>query len=122
MKRHLIYGVIVALLTPALLPAATAADQNQLRTQDRDRLQTHDRQQIYGSQFMTPRERAQYRAHMRRLRTEREREQYRLQHHREMQERARERGVRLPYQPPPRGGGMGPGPGGGMGPGGGPGR
>ncbi len=115
MKRYLIYGVIAGLLGPGLLSVATAADQNRLQT--RDQLQTRDRDQIYGYQLMTPAERAAYRSRMRSLNTVQERERYRLEHHREMQERARERGVTLPDQPMPRGGGMGPGPGGGMGPG-----
>ena len=125
MKRYLIYGVIAGLLGPGLLSATMAADQDQLQTRDqlqtqdrtRDQLQTRDRDQIYGYQMMTPAERAEYRARMRSLNTVQERERYRLEHHREMQERARERGMTLPDQPMPRGGGMGPGPGGGMGPG-----
>ncbi len=115
MKRYLIFGVIVPLLLPGMLSVATAADQDQLQTRDqtpdrdRDQLQTQDRDQIYGSQLMTPGERAQYHTRMRNLKTERERERYRLEHHRQMQERARERGVTLSDQPMLRGGGMGPG-------------
>jgi hypothetical protein len=75
-------------------------------------------QQVYGSQLMTPQERAEYRAKMRSLKTPEEREAFRQEHHRLMQERAGERGLTLPDIPPARGGGMGPG-GGMMGPGGG---
>lgn len=90
-----------------------------------DQVQTQ--QQIYGSQLMTPQERAEYRTKMRSLKTRQERQAFRLEHHKAMQERARERGMMLPDMPPPGGGmrgGMGPGGGmgGGMGPGGGMGR
>lgn len=81
-------------------------------------VQEQKQEQIYGSQLMTPEERAEHRAKMRSLKTQEEREAYRLEHHKKMQECARERGVALPDEPPTPGGGMGPG-GGGMGPGGG---
>lgn len=104
-------------------------DQTQLRDQDktkdqtRDQTRLRDQDQIYGSQLMTEQERMEHRNKMRSLKTYEEREAYRLEHHKEMQKRAKEKGVKLPDEPPARGGGMGPGggmrPGGGMGPGGG---
>lgn len=84
--------------------------------------QVQSQQRIYGSQMMTPQERAEYRAKMRSMKTREEREAFRLEHHKKMQERAKERGMQLPDMPPAGGGmgrGMGGGMGGGMGPGGG---
>lgn len=108
-----------------LLCTGAALAQDQTRTQDQGRTQ----EQIYGSQLMTPQERASYRKRMQSAKTAQEREQIRAEHHGQMQARAKERGVTLPDEPPARGGGMGPGmggpgmgSGGGMGPGGGGGR
>lgn len=88
-----------------------------------------DRQeQIYGSQMMTPEERAEFTARMRAAETDEEREQIRKEHHEHMKERAERLGVKLPDKPPAGGRGMGPGGGAGsrdggtgrgMGPGGG---
>ncbi|WP_248280628.1 hypothetical protein, partial [Aromatoleum aromaticum] len=65
---------------------------------------------VYGSQIMTPQERAEHRDRMRAARTLEEREQIRAEHHERMVERAKERGVTLPDEPPMRGRGMmGPG-------------
>ena len=102
--------VLVWVLAGAALLAggvALAADQV------RSRVQTQD--QVYGSQLMTPQERAEHRTKMRAAKTVEEREQIRKENHERMQERAKERGVTLPAEPPMGGGGMGPG-GGGMGP------
>jgi len=52
---------------------------------------------------------------MRAAKTAEEREKIRAEHHERMKVRAKERGVKLPDEPPARGGMMGPG--GGMGPG-----
>ena len=71
--------------------------------------------QIYGSQLMTQQERDEYRAKMRAAKTPEEQEQIRREHHEIMKERAKAQGITLPDEPPPRGGGMGPG-GGGKGP------
>jgi len=134
MKHTLIYAAVLAALLPAMATVAYAADQDQNRTRDQDRLQTQGQiqdNQIYGSQLMTQQERNQYRARMQAAKTEQDRERIRKEHHEQMQVRAKERGVTLPAEPPPHGmgGGMGPGygggsggkgPGGGMGPGGGP--
>jgi hypothetical protein len=107
-----------------------AQSQPPAQTQPQQKSQVRKQQQIYGSQLMTPEERAEYQSKMRSLKTEEERNQLRLEHHKEMQARAKERGVTLPDEPPAKhggkgaGGGMGPGgsmgPGGGMGPGGAP--
>ncbi|WP_414041145.1 hypothetical protein ACJU26_03410 [Acidithiobacillus sp. M4-SHS-6] len=75
---------------------------------------------MYGSQLMTPQERAEYRAKLRAAKTIQEREQIRQEHHKEMMELAKKRGVTLPPVPPAGGAGMGPGRmngGAGMGPG-----
>lgn len=77
-------------------------------------------EQIYGSQLMTAQERSEYHNKMRAARTQAERDKLRQEHHDAMQARAKAQGKSLPAEPPPRGGGMGPGAGpggGGMGPG-----
>ena len=65
--------------------------------------------QVYGSQLMTPQERAEHSAKMRSAKTVEEREQIRKEHHERMKARAKEQGLTLPGEPPARGGGMGPG-------------
>lgn len=80
--------------------------------------QTKRPMQIYGSELMTPQERAEQRAKMRAAKTVEERERIREEQHERMQERAQERGVTLPDVPRARGGAMGS-DGRGMGPGGG---
>ena len=112
-------------LCAAMAASAQAAD----RMQSDDPSQAvrqpsmQDRERIYGSELMTPQERAEYHNRMRAMKTEQEREAFRQEHHKQMQERARAQGKTLPDTPPAgREPGMGPGmgPGGGMmGPGGG---
>lgn len=103
----------VTVLTGALLLAgsALAADpvQTQSQTQTETQTQTRTQERIYGSQLMTPQERATYRQQMRSLKTWQERQTFRLQHHKEMQERARERGITLPDMVPGQGRGQGQG-------------
>ncbi|MBZ0093172.1 MAG: hypothetical protein K8F27_13250, partial [Sulfuricellaceae bacterium] len=84
---------------------------------DQEKTQKQEKVQIYGSQLMTPQERAEYSAKMRSAKTAEERDKIRKEHHESMVERAKARGVSLPDMPPARGGGMRPGAG--MGPGGG---
>jgi hypothetical protein len=125
MKRTLIYTAVIAALLPVMVTAVNAADKDQ----DRERLQTQDktqvRDQIYGSQLMTAKERAAYLAKIRAAKTEQEREKIRAEQHERMMERAKEKGITLPDEPPARGMGPqpmnngGPGMGGGVGPGGG---
>lgn len=93
---------------------ALAADQ----VPANENTQTQQQEQIYGSQLMTPQERAEQRAKMRAAKTADEQEQIRREHHERMTVRAKERGVTLPDVPLTRGGGMGAG-GRGMGMGGG---
>lgn len=81
--------------------------QDQTKTRQETQTQTQSREQIYGSQLMTRRERAEYRAKMRSLKTTEEREAFRMEHHQKMQERAKEMGKTLPGMPPAQGGGMG---------------
>lgn len=129
MKRH-----IHVLFIPLLLAAGTAQAEDQQRQRDRLRdpaigiqlrqesqtqtqtqLQAREQEQIYGSQLMTPEERAAHRARMQTANTAQEREAIRLEHHKAMQERAKKMGVTLPDMPPAAGGGMGPGQGRGSG-------
>ena len=56
-------------------------------------------QTSYGSQLMTPQERAEHKAIMRSL-PPNERETYRAQHHEDMKKRAESMGLTLPDQPP----------------------
>lgn len=120
LKKSLLNAAMASSLLLALTPAfaADAPAQTQAQTQAQE--------QIYGSQLMTPQERAEHQIKMRNAKTSEAREQIRAQHHKEMQIRAKQRGVTLPDEPPAAGmgGGMGPGGGmgGGMGPGGGGGR
>ena len=112
MKRHLVNLMTGLLLAGAAVstysPPTYAAEKTQAREQER----------IFGYELMTEQERAEHRTRMRAFKTEKEREQFRLEHHKKMQERAKERGVTLPDEPMPRGGGRGGGKGGGMGGGG----
>jgi hypothetical protein len=112
----LAFSLCLALGIPAQA-AAQAQDPSRDQTQSTEQLQMQERDRIYGSELMTPQERAEYQNRMRELRTEQEREAFRLEHHTKMQERAKAKGMTLPDAPPAdRGPGMGPG-GGGMGPG-----
>lgn len=119
MRQRMVVSVLVGAL---LLSGGAVSAQEPETTQDRTRIQTQEQEQIYGSQLMTPEERAQYRERMRSAATAEERERVRREHHELMRQRATERGVTLPEEPPARPGGMmrrdgmGSG-GGGMGPG-----
>jgi hypothetical protein len=75
---------------------------------------------VCGRDLMTPEELAAHREKLRGFETQEERAAYRAEHHAKMLARAKERGVELPPQGCPKGGGMGMGPGGGRGPGPGP--
>lgn len=63
-------------------------------------------QTYYGSQLMTPQERAEHRTVMRGL-SPNEREAYRAQHHEDMKKRAESMGLALPDQPPAYGRNLG---------------
>ena len=121
MKHTSTLIVSLALALPGFA-AAQAQVQTPAAEASTQRAQTQTQEQIYGSELMTPQERADYQARMRAAKTQQEREAIRLEHHKQMQERARAQGKTLPDTPPAdRGPGMGPGmgPGGGMmGPGG----
>lgn len=54
---------------------------------------------MYGSQLMTPEERAEQHNKMCAAKTDEEREQIRKEHHERMQERAKAKGVTLPEMP-----------------------
>ena len=75
----------------------------------KEKAQVQKQEQVYGSQLMTRKERAEHRTKLRNAKTAEEREQIRNEHHERMQERAKARGVTLPAAPPAGGGGMGPG-------------
>lgn len=108
--------VVFVLVGAFAFPGFAVADE---ATGDRETIQKQEQEQeqVYGSQMMTPGERSKYREKIRAAKTREEREQIRKEHHELMKERARERGLALPDEPPPVGGGMGP-KGGGMGSGG----
>lgn len=103
-------------MTLAVLMLSAGAVQAADQQRDRDRIhnpaaatQAQQQEQVYGSELMTPEERAAHRAKMRAAKTAAEREAIRLQHHKEMQVRAKQQGLILPDTPPAQGGGMGPG-------------
>ena len=117
LQRKLLMSVLMSLL---VVPASLALAADQERTQQQIQSQMQEQEQIYGSQLMTPQERAEHRVKMRAAKTEEEREQIRNEHHVRMKERAKEHGVVLPDEPPEHGMGRGMGPRGvGMGSGGG---
>jgi hypothetical protein len=106
MKPYFLSTVLAAALLPGVMTAAVAQEQVPPAKQ-----QAQDQEYIYGSQLMTEQERAEHRAKMRAAKTDQEREKVRLDHHKKMQARAKERGVTLPDEPLPRGGGKSQGPG-----------
>lgn len=95
--------VVILSLLLAVVPLAMAQTRDQTRDQARDQTRTQvqdqSRTRIYGSQLMTPAERAAYRERMRSAKTRAERNRIRAEHHKAMQERARQRGVTLPNMP-----------------------
>lgn len=108
MKRALIASTMAAAL--GLTSGFTlAADQQQVQAQ------THQQDQIYGSQLMTEQERAELRDKMRSAMTTEERDLIRKENHDQMTARAKASGVTLPAAPAARGSGMGPRAGGGGG-------
>jgi hypothetical protein len=105
----------LAASTVLAVDGTAAAQSAKEQTGQEIKKQTEER--IYGSQLMTPQERAEHRTRMQAAKTAEEREQIRKEHHEKMKVRAKERGVTLPDEPPAMGMGKGLGPGGGMGPG-----
>lgn len=63
-------------------------------------------EQVYGSQLMTAKERAEYHAAMRAAKTPEKRALLREEHHQRMEERAKTRGVTLANEPFVRGKGV----------------
>lgn len=114
-RKKIVMAMLAGALAVSTNPLWAAA---QDRTKDKIQAQTKDQERIYGSELMTEKERNEYRQRMRSAKTEQEREKIRTEHHNRMLARAKERGVKIPDEPPVKGGGMGPGAGG-MGPGGG---
>lgn len=111
MKPYVLSTVLAAALLPGVMTAAVAQEKVPLAKE-----QAQDQEYIYGSQLMTEQERIEHRAKMRAAKTDQEREKVRHDHHKKMQARAKERGVTLPDEPLPRGGGKGKGPAPGAGP------
>ena len=62
--------------------------------------------QVYGWELMSEKERAEHRTKMQSMKTEQERERYRLEHHKKMEQRATKQGKTLPDMPQSHGGGM----------------
>lgn len=89
------------------LSAANGVAQDKPQAQQQAKQPAQSREQIYGSQLMTPQERTEYRDRMRAAKTQQERDQLRAEHHARMQGRAKERGVMLPDAPPAKGAGKG---------------
>lgn len=120
--------LVITMLAVALFVSANSLSvAQQDRTKEKIQTQTKDQERIYGSELMTEKERSEYRERMRSAKNQQEREKIRSEHHDRMLARAKERGVKIPDEPPARGGGMGAGGGmgpgaGGMGPGGGSGK
>ena len=111
-RKKIVMAMLAGALAVSTNPLWAAA---QDRTKDKIQAQTKDQERIYGSELMTEKERNEYRQRMRSANTEQEREKIRTEHHNRMLARAKERGVKIPDEPPVKGGGMGPGRG--MGPG-----
>ncbi|OYW36771.1 MAG: hypothetical protein B7Z35_11725 [Hydrogenophilales bacterium 12-61-10] len=108
MKKSLLNAAMASSLLLAIAPIFAADAPAKIQAQ------TQAQEQIYGSQLMTPQERAEHQTKMRNAKTNEAREQIRAQHHKEMQVRAKQQGVTLPDEPPAAGmgGGMGSGGGG----------
>ena len=92
MKAWIQGGVV---LVGVLAVAGTVQAQD--APQDRTRQEVQDRNRIYGSQLMTPQERAEYRERIRNM-TPSQRAQFRMEHRRRMDRRAKKRGIQLPSQ------------------------
>ncbi|ANA39616.1 hypothetical protein [Geobacter anodireducens] len=108
-KQSLIVAVVGGALSLSA-GVAPATDQERVRERIKENVRTEAKEQerIYGSQLMTKKERAEYRARVHAAKTAEERDKIRKEHHERMKERARERGLTLPDEPPVPGGGMGP--------------
>lgn len=100
--------MLLGLACAVSLTAENVWAAGQEQSQEKQQTQRQEQERVYGSDLMTPEERAEHREKMRSLKTPEEREAFRLEHHKKMQERAKERGVTIPEVPPPHGGGMGP--------------
>jgi hypothetical protein len=121
MLRRALSVSVLSCVTSLFISGIVHAEE-QVQNRARNETQQEAQQPIYGSHLMTEQERAEHRAQMRAAKTAEERERIRKEHHERMEIRAKERGVTIPDEPPPRGGGKGPGrmgpPSSGMGPGG----
>lgn len=92
MNKSLLVSIAVAGLSLAMdfsLAANVQADPKSVSTPP----------MTYGSQLMTPAERAEQRSKMCAAKTDEEREQIRKEHHDRMLERAKAKGVTLPEMP-----------------------
>ena len=87
-KQLVIASAVAGVLTMGFYPALPAQPSAGTPTE-----QAAQQQPIYGSQLMTPAERAEYQAKMRSVKTQEERDALRLEHHKQMQERAKQMGA-----------------------------
>jgi len=101
-KQSLIVSVLSTALT---LTNGLAFAAEKPATQEKETVQ--NREQVFGSQLMSPQERVEHRTKMRAAKNAEEREKIRSDHHERMKERAHERGLTLPDKPPSRRSGMG---------------
>lgn len=108
-------GIVTAASIAALLIGTCQAAERSTAPLPLQFAQSIPEEPIYASQLMTPQERDAHRARLRAAASEQERDRIHREHHAQMQARAKERGVTLPDEPPPRGGGAGLGMGHGMG-------
>jgi len=67
------------------------------------------KEQVYGSQVMTQKERAAHRAKIGTAKTAEEKEKVRAEEHARLKERAEQQGKVMPENPPAKAGGTGPG-------------
>ena len=83
-----------AVLAGVLLVAPLGWAQDAVQEQSRDEIREQSRDRIYGSDLMTPQERAEYRERLRRM-SPSERARFRQEHRRRMDQRAKRRGVQI---------------------------
>lgn len=104
MNRLLLTSVIAAALVAVTGPAfatgygSTSGNSGSSSNTGVDASVSSD-QEIYGSEIMTPEERAEFRSKMQSAKTSQERERLRVDHQAAMQSRAKQRGITLPDNP-----------------------
>lgn len=114
MKTTTVIASLIPLLTIsapvfAADPASPTESRQQIQQEMQIQDQTRDRERIYGSEMMTPQERAEHAARMRSMKTEQEREAYRMEHKKKMDQRMHERSMQHQQNLNPERGGRGAG-------------